>query len=151
MTIRDFNFPLSVLLGDCRRPSAAHVDADYAQAVSVRLDKAFGNFTIQYGTKVSAKPADSDALEAAIKESPSASEHQDEALDDRKGLTAQKITAANDLYHDALSIQNAARLEYPANKPGIETARARFRLETFPPRDRSDPAGGTQTPTAPTP
>lgn len=96
------------------------------------------------------KLADSDALETAIEKLSGASEHQDEALDDRKGLTGQKIVAANDLYADALCIQNAARLEYPANKPGNETARARFLLKTFPPRDRSEPSGGTQTPPAAT-
>lgn len=92
---------------------------------------------------------DSDALAAAIGQLAGSSLAQDDALDDRIGLTAEKITAANAVYKDALRIQNAARLEYPANKPGTEEARARFRLDTFPPRDRSEPAGGTQTPAAP--
>lgn len=93
---------------------------------------------------------DTDDLQAAIQAVSEISVHQDAALSDRKGLTSDKVNAANDLYADTLCIQNAARLEYPANKPGTDAARARFLLDTYPPRDRSDPAGGTQTPTAPT-
>ncbi len=93
--------------------------------------------------------ADTTALDAAIEELSGVSLDQDEALEDRKGLTASKNVAANAVYADTLRIQNAARLEYPANKPGAEAARARFLLDTYPPRDRSDPAGGTQTPSPP--
>lgn len=91
---------------------------------------------------------DSDALAAAIKLLSDSNLDKTEALDDRVGLTSQKITAANAVYADALRIQNAARLEYPANKPGTEAARARFVLDEFPPRDRSEPSGGTQPPPA---
>ncbi len=60
-----------------------------------------------------------------------------------------KIIAANALYEDCLTLQNAARLQYPAkidttgNAQNV-TERARFLLEEFPPRDRSQPDGGTQ-------
>ena len=66
---------------------------------------------------------------------------QGDAFDDRVGLTGQKVVAANAVYADTLRIQNAARLQYPANQPGTETARARFLLDTYPPRDRSEPSG----------
>ena len=88
--------------------------------------------------------ADSTALAAAVSQLSGTSLAKGDAVDDRIGLTSQKITAANAVYADALRIQNAARLQYPANKPGNETARARFLLDEFPPRDRSDPSGGTQ-------
>jgi hypothetical protein len=69
--------------------------------------------------------------------------HQDEALDERLNLTEAKILAANHLYSLCQKVQNAARLQNPANKPGTPTARARFLLDEFPPRDRSNPDGGT--------
>jgi hypothetical protein len=56
---------------------------------------------------------------------------------------------ANALYADCLTIQNAARLQYPAGTDAAGNAkniteRARFLLEEFPPRDREKPDGGTQ-------
>ena len=80
-------------------------------------------------------------------------EHEN-ASDERLGLTDEKIIKANDLYHDCLVIQNAARLEYPGGKDAAGnarniTGRARFLLDEFPPRDRSQPDGGTQGGTAP--
>lgn len=74
---------------------------------------------------------------------------QEEAIDDRLNLTTEKIAAANTLYADCLAIQNAARLEYPAKvagQPAHATERARFLLDEFPPRDRNEPDGGTQSP-----
>ncbi len=70
---------------------------------------------------------------------------QEKTLDTRVGLTAEKITAGNVLYEMTLTVQNAARLQYPSTKVGNDTARARFLLEEYPPRDKSDPADGTQT------
>ena len=99
-------------------------------------------------------PKDTTALAAAIAQLSGSSLAKDGALGERIGLTGEKIVAANAVYADALRIQNAARLEYPANKPGTEAARARFLLDEFPPRDRSEPSGGTQAPppsTTPTP
>lgn len=99
-------------------------------------------------------PKDTTALDAAIAKFSGSTLAKDDALGDRIGLTGEKIVAANAVYADALRIQNAARLEYPANQPGTEAARARFLLDEFPPRDRSEPSGGTQTlptPVKPTP
>jgi len=81
---------------------------------------------------------------------------QESAFDDRLGMTNEKIIVANDLYHDCLVAQNAARLEYPGGKDATGsarnvTARARFLLDEFPPRDRSEPDGGTQGGTTPPP
>lgn len=68
-------------------------------------------------------------------------------------MTNEKIITASDLYHDCLVVQNAARLEYPGGKDTTGSARnvsarARFLLDEFPPRDRSAPDGGTQGGTA---
>ena len=76
------------------------------------------------------------------------SEHS-EKKDDKLDLTNLKTAAANALYDGCLRVQNAARLAYPnktdANGTEINaTARARFLLDEFPPRDRSQPDGGTQ-------
>ena len=92
---------------------------------------------------------DSTALDSAIEAFVGSSLAKDSAVGERIGLTGEKTVAANALYMDALRIQNAARLEYPANQPGTEEARARFLLEEFPPRDRSEPYGGTQVPSSP--
>ena len=70
---------------------------------------------------------------------------QDEALADRAQFTGALTRASNLLYKLCLSIQNAARLAFPSTKPNTEAARLRFLLESFPPRDRSQPDGGTQT------
>ncbi len=74
---------------------------------------------------------------------------QGEAFAARAGFTDDLTLAANTLYDGILYdgilyVQNAARLEYPSTRPGTAAARARFLLETFPPRDRSQPDGGTQ-------
>ena len=74
---------------------------------------------------------------------------QGKTIDTRIGLTAEKVTQANALYEMTLTVQNAARLEYPSTQAGTETARARFLLEVYPPRNNSDPAGGTQPPPPP--
>ncbi len=89
-------------------------------------------------------PADADALEAALQSLSGVAFDQDEALADRVQFTAALTRAANTLYEFCLKIQNAANLQYP-DKPGNEAARTRFKIDTFPPRDRSQPEGGTQT------
>ena len=98
-------------------------------------------------------PADSDALAAALAALSGVALTQDEALADRAQFTGALTRAANLLYRLCLRIQNAARLQYPSTQPGTEAARARFLLETFPPRDRSqpDPHPPTPPPTPPTP
>lgn len=96
------------------------------------------------------KPADATALEAALGLLSGVALDQDEALADRAMMTAALTRKANALYDDCLAVQNAARLEYPSTVAGTEAARARFQLDTFPPRDRSQPDGGTQPSTTPT-
>jgi hypothetical protein len=94
-------------------------------------------------------PRDATALETALGQLSGVALDQDEALADRAKFTAALTRAANALYDLCLAVQNAARLEYPSTQPGNEAARARFQLDTFPPRDRSQPDGGTQPPPTP--
>jgi hypothetical protein len=108
--------------------------------------------TRKYATDMKKKgwlPRDATALETALGKLGGVAIDQDDALADRAQFTAALTRAANALYDDCLAVQNAARLEYPSTQPGTEAARARFKLETFPPRDRSNPDGGTQPPTTP--
>jgi len=91
-------------------------------------------------------PADSTALGTALGTLSGVALDQDEALADRAQFTAALTRAANALYKLCLSVQNAARLQYPSTQPGTEAARARFLLETFPPRDRSQPDPHPPTP-----
>jgi hypothetical protein len=107
---------------------------------------------LKYASDLQAKGwicADTTALGAAIVALADVGNEQEQAADDRLGLTNEKIIAANALYTDCLTIQNAARLQYPASTDAVGNAkniteRARFLLEEFPPRDRSLPDGGTQ-------
>ncbi len=102
--------------------------------------------TLKYATDLQTKgwiPSGTTAL-AALAE---VGTEQEQASDDRLGLTNEKIIAANALYAYCLTIQNAARLQYPAGNPKNITEHARFLLEEFPPRDREKPDGGTQDPT----
>jgi hypothetical protein len=112
---------------------------------------------LKYATELKAKgwiAADTTLLGTTIAALDGIGTEQDEALDERLGLTNEKIIQANALYHDCLTIQNAARLQYPANTDATGsaqnvTARARFLLDEFPPRDRSEPDGVTQNGTIP--
>ena len=114
---------------------------------------------LKYATDLQTKgwiPADTTALGTAIAALAEVGTDQEQASDDRLGLTNEKIIAANALYADCLTIQNAARLQYPAGTAAAGNAknitqRARFLLEEFPPRDREKPDGGTQEPTPPAP
>jgi hypothetical protein len=107
---------------------------------------------VRHATALSAKgwiATDTTALGEVVAALTGADLEQEEALDDRIGLTNEKIIAANALYEACLTIQNAARLQYPAKKDAQGNAlnvteRARFLLDEFPPRDRSQPEGGTQ-------
>ncbi len=90
------------------------------------------------------RAADADALEAALAALGEVAQDQDEALADRAQFTAALTRKANLVFKLCQRIQNAARLEYPSTKPNTEAARLRFLLETFPPRDRNQPDGGTQ-------
>ena len=114
---------------------------------------------LKYATELQTKgwiPADTTALGTAIAALAEVGTDQEQASDDRLGLTNEKIIAANALYADCLTLQNAARLQYPAGTDAAGNAknitqRARFLLEEFPPRDREKPDGGTQDPTPPAP
>ena len=114
---------------------------------------------MKYATDLQAKgwiPADTAALGTAVAALAEVAPEQDKAEDDKEGLTNQKVIDANALYADCLTIQNAARLQYPAGTDAAGNAkniteRARFLLEEFPPRNREKPDGGTQGNTPPTP
>lgn len=82
-------------------------------------------------------PTDADELATALAAFSGVILDQDEALADRVQFTADLTRAANTLYKLCQACQNAARLQYPGTQPGQEAARARFLLETFPPRDRT--------------
>lgn len=82
-------------------------------------------------------PADATALQTALATLSGVVLDQDEALADRVQFTAELTRAANTLYKLCQACQNAARLQYPETKPSTEAARARFLLDTFPPRDRN--------------
>ncbi len=127
-------------------PDSKSLAAFIAAATTIHVS------SMKYSAELQAKgwlPADSTALDAAIQALSGTGTQQDTALGERLGLTNEKVIAANALYHDCLVIQNAARLAYPAltdaagNAQNV-TPRARFLLEEFPPRDRSQPDGGTQ-------
>ena len=99
---------------------------------------------------------DNTALGAAIDKLKDVGTEHEEASDERLGLTDAKIIQANALYHDCLVIQNAARLEYPTGKDATGNARnlterARFLLDEFPPRDKSQPDGGAPSELTPPP
>jgi len=91
-------------------------------------------------------PADATALETALAALSCVVLDQNEALADRAQFTADLTRAANTLYKLCQACQNAARLQYPETQPGTEAARARFLLDTFPPRD-----SGPSEPTPPPP
>jgi hypothetical protein len=72
-------------------------------------------------------------------------------------LTGDATRAANALYDELLRVQNGARLQWPLPPAGVEiasgilSARNKFLLDTFPPRDRSQPDAGATPAPAPTP
>ncbi len=92
---------------------------------------------------------DTQALSDAIELLGGADDDQEASSDKKKGITAARTLAANALYKQCLTVQNAARLAYPSTKlgklDGMEEARARFLLDEFPPR------GGTATGQSPDP
>jgi hypothetical protein len=71
--------------------------------------------------------------------------------DEKEGLTAQFVTAANLLYEHCITVQDAARIVYPKDEnpaqPATVEARGRFLLGEFPPRAG---APAVVTPTEPT-
>jgi hypothetical protein len=75
------------------------------------------------------------------------------AKDSKKGFTQGRNLAANALYKQCQSIQNAARLAYPASKAAKDeatlVARNRFLLDEFPPRGGTSAGDKPVTPPAP--
>jgi hypothetical protein len=80
------------------------------------------------------------------------SEHE-AAKDQKKGFTQGRNLAANALYKMCQSVQNAARLAYPATKAAQDqatlVARNRFLLDEFPPRGGTSAGDKPATPPAP--
>lgn len=66
--------------------------------------------------------------------------------------TDARNTAANSLYDNLLTIQNAAEIEWPEREASNRATRDSFRMPGFPPSDRHKssppPAGGSSTPPA---
>jgi len=142
--------------GDEKLRSEFQVGVDEPKDLASELARANKTLTAakKYAAALKQKgwiAADATALEAALGQLSGVALDQDEALADRAQFTASLARKANDLYDGCLTIQNAARLQYPSTLAGTEAARVRFQLETFPPRDRSQPDGGTQPQQTPPP
>lgn len=82
--------------------------------------------------------ADTVALATAIKTLGGTDDEQEATKNKKKGLTATRNNAANTLYKQCQVVQNAAELAFPDNLDETEhtvvEVRARYLLETFPPR-----------------
>ena len=123
-----------------------------------RLSPAHAPFLVsaalKYAAELQAKgwvAKDTAALGTAVGKLKDVGTEHENASDERLGLTDEKIIKANDLYHDCLVIQNAARLEYPGGKDAAGnarniTGRARFLLDAFPPRALKNKEGGHSCP-----
>jgi hypothetical protein len=96
--------------------------------------------------------ADAARLDAAIQTLAGADLQQEAAKAEGPGITAATNADANLLYKNCLSVQNAARLQFPSTEPGNETARARYLIGEFPPQSGSgDAASAPPPPPPPTP
>ena len=98
--------------------------------------------------------ADTTALADAIALLSDGDEDQENAKKRKLGLTTARTVAANALYRQCLSVQNAARLAYPgtkaANDATVVEARGRYLLDEFPPRGGAS-AGVNPDPHGPAP
>ena len=96
---------------------------------------------------------DTDSLEALINLLDGGDSEHEAAKDRKKGFTKGRNLAADGLYKMCRSVQNAARLAYPAAKADrdetILVARNRFLLDEFPPRDRGKEEDSTPAPAPP--
>lgn len=94
---------------------------------------------------------DTDSLEALINLLDGGDSEHEAAKDKKKGFTKGRNLAADGLYKMCRTVQNAARLAYPASKAdkdeAILVARNRFLLDEFPPRDRGKQEDDTPSPT----
>jgi hypothetical protein len=134
--------------------SEFQVGIDTPKTLAAELDRAgkIQAACVKYATQLATQgwlARDTTALGAAIAACSGHDIDQGEAFADRAEYTADLTRAANALYDGCLRVQNAARLEYPSTLDGTEAARRRFQLDTFPPRDRTQPDGGTTPPAPP--
>jgi hypothetical protein len=79
---------------------------------------------------------DTQALSDAIEALDVTDDTQETAKANKKGTTADRNRAANDLYEHLLTIQNAANLQWPARGNAHVAVREKFRLGTFPPKTK---------------
>jgi hypothetical protein len=94
---------------------------------------------------------DATALETAIGALSGVDLAQEASKAKGPGMTAVSNADANKLYRNCLSIQNAARLQYPSTQSGNETPRALFLIGEFPPHGGGDSGGETPPPNEPNP
>ncbi len=132
--------------------SEFQVGIDTPKSLAAELERAglIAAACSKYATELAAQgwlASDTTELTAAIAACAGTETEQGDAVADRVEFTAELTRAANALNAELLRIQNAARLQYPSTKPNTEAARTRFLLNTFPPRDRSQPDGETPAPT----
>jgi hypothetical protein len=81
--------------------------------------------------------AETTALSGAIGTLTGADLDQENSKSQGPGITSVNTTDANTLYRNCLTIQNAARLQFPSTQPGNETPRARYLIGAFPPHGHS--------------
>lgn len=93
--------------------------------------------------------ADATQLDSAINALSGIDLQQEASKAEGPGITAATNADANKLYKNCLSIQNAARLQFPSTQPGNETPRARYLIGEFPPQSGS--SGDTTPPPPPPP
>jgi hypothetical protein len=86
-------------------------------------------------------PTSIDQLQLAVDTLTAIDLTHEKTKDGKEGLTAQYIAAANLLYEQCITVQDAARIVYPNDEtpaqPTTVEARARFLLGEFPPRESS--------------
>lgn len=96
---------------------------------------------------------DTTALGAAIDLLDGGDTEHEAAKDQKKGFTKARNLAADALYKQCLSVQNAARLAHPTAKAAKDEAtlfaRNRYLLDEFPPRNREKADDNTPPPTPP--
>ncbi|MEQ1861847.1 MAG: hypothetical protein ABMA13_18160 [Chthoniobacteraceae bacterium] len=141
-------FPGQALL---RAEFKVGVDTPKTLAAELERAAAISAACVKYATQLAAQgwiAADTTELNTVIAACSGTDTEQEAAYAERHGLTDSLTAAANALYKGCLRVQNGARLAWPSTKPDTATPRERFLLDSFPPRDRSQPDGGTQPPPA---
>lgn len=151
---------LFIPYGDSRLRSEFQVGVHEPQTLSSELGRAaiIAASCGKYATQLAEHgwlAEDTQALLDVIKRLGDTDTDQEDAGDEKIGITATRNRNANTLFAMCKSVQNAAELSHPKYKigkvDGIEEARARFLLDEFPPRppkkDAKTPANTTSTPT----